>query len=264
MLFLALSLDLPLLSSSMSAVDPSSSGSVVITYGSDRYEDRYPRWFISQPTQGGLWAVGYSRAYASRQTARDSAKMDAYARLRNQVSFTIQSERIFAASPGQPLSFAGAEAVLAPIADTLENVVYLDSAVTNGMALVLAHLPHDTQKSPCDEESCISSTRAVFAEHAPKWTQQDLPASKTGHLYGVGIARRYYHLENSWKLAEKRAWWELASRNATQVDGLERTKGRTREKIMSLEVAAVVRNAQVIARWTDGDAVYVLVKGQVI
>ena len=86
-------------------------------------EARYPAWFHAMPQSGqSLWAVGYARGYSTLAAGVDSAKADAYTRLRRDRRVTVWGEKLYESTPGLQLSFEGARFTETGLPDTLRSV----------------------------------------------------------------------------------------------------------------------------------------------
>ena len=222
---------------------------------------RYPAWFVHPPSSaGGHWAIGYARTHATWRTSVAEARADAYTRLRRRWGLHISGERLYETVPGHPMAFRGARQDAMPLRDTLRAVTYVDSARVGTLTLILAHAPE-----PDATEGTLPSVEAPprsFAEDAPPWVDREQPLS-ANTVRAVGIAPRYYYSASSWRLAERHARWELAVRAEAQIDRLRNTDSRGQHTMTRVSVDVEMRRVQVIARWQNADACYVLMEAKV-
>lgn len=220
-------------------------------------QDPYPSWFHNRPTTGPdtLWAVGYGPAYAEREDGVEIAKADAYESLRRSRSVTLLAETFYEAGLGFSTSLEGRRVVEMGLPDTLHSVSYVDSVRTAGMTLVLVAWAPDGQPSLPAVGRGIS-----FSASRPRWVKSGPSGTVAGHQ-AVGIAPRYYHLENSWTLAEKRARRTLAYETVTKVQRLNKSTESWRHDVQSVITGVRFRNTQVQARWADDEHCYVLLTG---
>lgn len=222
-------------------------------------QDAYPTWFRQMP-QGdeGLWAVGYAPGYGDVSRGTPAAKSDAYEALRRAVRVVVLGEKLYEAAPGYRASIQGEDVVETGLPDTLRSVSYVDSTTAAGMTLVLAAWARENAPS-----TSLVTERLSFSRSPPSWVRKELEGEELGTNRVVGIARRYYNVENSWKLAEERARHKLAFRAASKVRGLEKSTEDWRHDVRSLTTGVDLRRVQVRARWADDDHCYVLVEGEV-
>jgi len=68
------------------------------------------------------------------------------------------------------------------------------------MTLVLAALSADSIQSPPSSKD----RRISFSKTPPAWVKEGMSGALKGQR-AMSVAPRYYNLENSWNLAEKRA-----------------------------------------------------------
>lgn len=217
----------------------------------------YPSWFHERPATGPdtLWAVGYGPAYADVQDGVEIAKKDAYESLRRARGVTLLAEAFYEAAPGSSTSLEGQKVLERGLPDTLRSVSYVDSVMTAGMTLVLAAwVPDGHASSPSLDRNMPFSTAR------PAWVTKGLRGAISGNR-AVGIAPRYYHLENSWQRAEKRALRTLAYATATKVQRLNKSTGSWRHDVRSMITGVRLRRTQVQARWADDERCYVLLTG---
>lgn len=220
-------------------------------------QEGYPTWFHSMPSSDrSLWAVGYARGYTDLGAGMDEAKTDAYERLRLARHVTVEGEKLFEAVPGHQMAFRGQEFTETGQPDTLTSVSYVDSLKAAGMTLVLAAWTPDGE-APAFPAS--ARTRSSFSEEPPRWVR----TGGEGERQAVGVAPRYYHLENSWRLAEERGRRRLALQAASKLSGLDRTTEDDRHLVQSVQTGVRLRRIQVLARWADEESCYVLVEGAV-
>lgn len=219
----------------------------------------YPSWFHERPTTGPdtLWAVGYAPAYADRRDGVALARRDAYESLRRARRVTLLTETFYEAGPGFGTSLEGRKVVEMGLPDTLRGVSYVDSTTTAGMTLVLATWAPDGDPASASVDRGIS-----FSESRPDWVTKALRGTLRGQRT-VGIAPRYYHLENSWQRAEKRARRTLAFETATKVQRLKKSTEAWRHDLQSMITGVRLRHTQVQARWADDEYCYVLLTGLV-
>lgn len=222
-------------------------------------QDTYPRWFTSSPPAGErlLWAVGHAPAYSDLEAGMPQAKQDAYEALRRARRVILLGEKLYENAPGFGASMEGESYVETGLPDTLRAVSYLDSLRAGGMTLVLAAwAPEGTPP--------ISSFKAErsFSETRPSWVKQ---AVQEGYGEGraVGIAPRYYNLENSWNEAEDEARKKLAFKAATKVRSLNKKSDDIQHDVQSMLTGVLLRHLQVQDRWADSEYCYVLMKGVV-
>lgn len=222
-------------------------------------EARYPAWFHAMPQSGqSLWAVGYARGYSTLAAGVDSAKADAYTRLRRDRRVTVWGEKLYESTPGLQLSFEGARFTETGLPDTLRSVTYVDSVRAGGMTLVLAAwLPADVSPN-----GPLPGTEAPFPETPPPWVQDALPGT-SDRPRAVGRAPRYYYREHSWHRAEKRARHRLAFQAGAKIERLQKSTDAWRHDVMSIQTEVRLRSVQTLARWADEKTCYVLVEGTI-
>ncbi len=220
----------------------------------------FPAWFFQMPRQQGvLWAVGYAPAYTDPSVANEHAKRDAYERLRRARRVHLSGEQLFERLSGRGLSYRGERFDVTGYPDTLEGVSYVDSARAEDMALVLAAW---TPPSGGSVEAPRSVRRRVArSASAPDWIRRD--AVVEARVRAVGTSTRYYHLENSWDAAERHALRRLATTVAADVRRLDRSVDGHSHTVMSQRTAVTLRNVQVVARWLNEEACYVLMEAAV-
>lgn len=223
---------------------------------------RYPGWFRSMPQpEEGLWAVGYAQGYSTLESGIDSAKADAYERLRRDRRVTLEGEKLYESAPGFRQSLEGTSYAETGLPDTLRSVAYLDSAKAGGMTLVLAAWAPEGA-SPNGLPGGPQSGRAPFRVDPPSWVR-DRVEGGAGRTRAVGRAPRYYYLQSSWRRAEKRARRQLAFRAASKVERLEKNAEDWRHGVTALKTNVRLRRVQTLARWADENTCYVLVEGTV-
>jgi len=227
----------------------------------------YPRWFKAPPlSDGTLWAVGYAPAYTDLETGMREAKMDAYESLRRARQVIVVGERLYEATPGREGAFRGEHFVERGLPDTLQSITYIDSVNTAGMTMVLAAWP-------AEEPGSLSVSRAPrqtsFSKAPPSWvsdpdslTESNGPSTPGERT--VGIAPRYYNLENSWQAAERTARRKLAFEAATRVRSLNKLTEDWRNSVQSITTAVHLRHVQVQSRWANETHCYVLMEGTVV
>lgn len=222
-------------------------------------QDAYPTWFKTMPSGDEvLWAVGYARGYEDVSKGTPDAKSDAYEALRRAVRVVVLGEKLYEAAPGYRGSIQGEKVVETGVPDTLRSVAYVDSTVAAGMTLVLAAWARERPPS-----TSPMTGRTSFSQSPPAWVRKELEGETLGTNRAVGIAQRYYNLENSWEQAEERARNELAFRVASRVRGLNKSTEDWRHDVQSLTTGVDLRRVQVRARWADDEHCYVLVEGEV-
>lgn len=225
---------------------------------------RYPAWFRTPPSgNGALWAVGYAPAYSDLQDGIPKAKEDAYEALRRAVRVVVIGEKLYEAAPGYGTALQGENFVETGLPDTLRSVSYVDSLKAGGMTLVLAQWSQaNTGAAPA-----ASGSRASFSKTPPSWVKNELTGGQSGAERGpkraVGIAPRYYNLETSWRLAEKRARRKIAFKAATKVESLDKSTQAYRHDVRSVTTGVDLRKVQVLARWADDENCYVLTTARV-
>jgi hypothetical protein len=209
-------------------------------------------------SRGALWAVGYARGYSALSAGMDSARADAYERLRRNLRAVLRGEKVYESAPGFQMSFEGARFTETGLPDTLRSVAYVDSLTAGGMTLVLATWT-PTGSPPSGPPP---GARAPFPETPPSWVRGGAPADGN-RARAVGRAPRYYYLENSWRRAEKRARRRLAFQAASKIERLEKTAEGWRHGVTSMQTEVRLRRVQAIARWGNEETCYVLVEGTV-
>jgi len=211
------------------------------------------------PSSGqGLWAVGYARRYSALRAGMDSAKADAYERLRRDRGMTMRGEKLYESAPGSQTSFEGAKFAETGLVDTLRSVRYVDSLNAAGMTLVLAvWTPEDSSRN-----ESVPRGRGPFSEASPPWIRAEME-SGSEVVRAVGRSARYYYLQNSWRRAEERARQRLAFTAATKIRRLEKSTGDWRHDVTSIQTKVRLRRVQTLARWADEERCYVLVEGTV-
>ncbi|MCS3682561.1 hypothetical protein GGP72_003224 [Salinibacter ruber] len=259
-------------------------------------EAQYPSWFRFMPEtmpKQTLWAVGYARGYSDLSAGMDSARADAYDRLRRNRQVVLQGEKLYESAPGFQMSFEGGRFTETGLPDTLRSVTFVDSAAAGGMTLVLAAWsPPDSsgdrsslRKNNSSEEALskrASQRLGPFSNAPPSWVENGASGpggsnassgsggsgdggrfGESGRTRAVGRAPRYYYLENSWRRAEKRARRELAFQAASKIERLEKNARGWRHGVMSVQTKARLSRVQTVARWAGGETCYVLVEGTV-
>lgn len=222
-------------------------------------QDAYPTWFKTMPPGDEVvWAVGYGPGYGDVSMGTPDAKSDAYEALRRAVRVVILGQKLYEAAPGYRASIQGEDVVEAGLPDTLRSVAYVDSTIAAGMTLVLAAWTRDDPPS-----TSPMTGRTSFSRSPPAWVRKELEGENLGTNRAVGIARRYYNVENSWTQAEERARNKLAFRVASKVRGLNKSTEDWRHDVRSLTTGVDLRRVQVRARWADDEHCYVLVEGEV-
>lgn len=222
-------------------------------------QNTYPAWFKSTPSgSSALWAVGYAPGYSQLEDGMDAAKTDAYEALRRAVRVVVMGEKLYETAPGYRTAQQGEDFVEMGMPDTLRSVTYVDSLNAAGMTLVLAAW----SDGPAPSLPAALRQRGSFSDTPPSWVQQATGGSLEGTRV-VGIAPRYYNLENSWNLAEKRARQELAFEAATKVKSLRKKTEDWQHDVRSVMTGVDLRDVQVLARWADDQNCYVLLDGRV-
>ncbi|MFB6280301.1 MAG: hypothetical protein ABEK75_12415 [Salinibacter sp.] len=222
-------------------------------------EAGYPAWFRAMPqSEQALWAVGYARGYRTLDAGMDSARADAYERLRRDRRVTIRGEKLYENAPGFRMSFEGARFARTGLPDTLRSVTYVDSLKAGGMTLVLAAwTPTDTSPSKPPPGG-----RAPFSETPPSWVRNGA-TSDGDRARAVGRASRYYYLEHSWRRAETKARRRLAFQAASKIERLEKSTEDWQHEVTSMQTKVRLRRVQTLARWGNEETCYVLVEGTV-
>ena len=225
---------------------------------------RYPAWFRAPPSgSDALWAVGYAQAYSDLQDGTPKAKRDAYEALRRAVRVVVIGEKLYEAAPGYGTSLQGENFVETGLPDTLRSVAYVDSLKAGGMTLVLAKWSESGSASAPP----ASGSPASFSQTPPSWVKNELTGGQEGRgrapKRAVGIAPRYYNLETSWRLAEKRARRKIAFKAATKVESLDKSTQAYRHDVRSVTTGVDLRQVQVLARWADDENCYVLTTARV-
>jgi len=219
----------------------------------------YPAWFKSRPPgSSALWAVGYAPAYDSVTEGLDKAKRDAYENLRRALRVVIMGEKLYEDAPGYGTAQEGESFVEIGLPDTLRSVSYVDSLNAAGMTMVLAAWSNG-------ETPALSSSgrrQGPFSKKRPSWVKKGMKGTLDGRR-GMGVAPRYYNLENSWGLAEDRARRKLAFKAATKVRSMDKSTEDWQHDVQSVMTGVDLRKVQVLARWANDENCYVLVKGKV-
>ncbi len=224
-----------------------------------RAQNTYPAWFKTTPSgSSALWAVGYAPAYSSVEEGLDSAKTNAYESLRRAHRVVLIGEKLYESAPGYGTSQEGKAFVEMGRPDTLRSVSYVDSLNAAGMTLVLAA---SSSEDPPSLPSTLSR-RGSFSESPPSWVTKGREGSWEGNR-AVGIAPRYYNLENSWKLAQERARQKLAFKAATKMRSLNKKTEDWRHDVRSVTTGVDLRRLQVLSRWADDENCYVLIEAEV-
>ncbi len=236
---------------------------VVVADGGQRVQaqesNAYPSWFrTTPPGPSVLWAVGYAPAYSSVTEGVDEAKKDAYESLRRARRVVILGEKLYEKAPGYGTAQHGKAFAEIGLPDTLRSVSYVDSLNAGGMTLVLAAVSEDSIRSR------FSSTgrRVSFSKTRPAWVQEGMTGALDGQR-AMGVAPRYYNLENSWRLAEKRARRKLAFKAASKVENLSKDTEDWQHDVQSVTTGVDLRDVQVLERWGDDKNCYVLIEGRV-
>lgn len=214
----------------------------------------YPIWFLEQGKLGKGYAVGYSRAYARRDTAVAEALRDAAWRMVRSQMVYVEAEQGFT-EDALGKHFQGERyRVLVDtglVEATAGRLKPLDVAEVGNMLIVLA----GTGPPPAGYDA------RVPMPSAPPWTTK--PPEEPGWVYAVGVAQRYFYLRSSWEYAERDAYLELARTVGLKVWDLRKSReGWSPEGVQMTESRAVLRGAEVVARWEDAKrgAFYVLVR----
>ena len=215
---------------------------------------RYPLWFLEQGKLGRGYAVGYSRAYARRDTAVAEALRDAAWRMVRSRKVYIEAEQGFTEDAlgkhfqGERYRILVDTSLVEATAGGLEP---LDVAEVGNMLIVLAG------KEPPPEGYKV---RVPVPSSAPSWTTK--PPKRPGWVYAVGAAPRYFYLQNSWIYAERDAYLELARIVGLKIWDLRKALAGSPEGVQMTESRAVLLGAEVVARWEDvgGGMFYVLVR----
>lgn len=222
-------------------------------------QDAYPSWFKSPPPAGQdlLWAVGYASGNGQIDEGMPEAKDDAYAALRRARRGIVLGEKLYENAPGFGASLEGESFVEMGLPDTLRAVSYVDSLNVAGMTLVLAAWSPEGTPSISAFQS-----ESPFSDTPPSWVDNE-GRGRQGVGHAVGIAPRYYNLENSWTEAEKEARRKLAFKAATKVRSLNKNADETQHSVQSMLTGVLLRHVQVQERWADDQYCYVLMKGVV-
>lgn len=223
-------------------------------------KNTYPAWFKSSPPGGSsvLWAVGYAPAYDSLSDGMEMAKSSAYESLRRARRVVIIGQKLYEDAPGYATAQQGEAFVEIGLPDTLRAVSYVDSLKAAGMTLVLAAWGQDSPRSL----SSSRSLRSSFSKKRPSWVEKGMTGSLTGQR-AIGVAERFYNLETSWDLAEKRARRKLAFKAASKIESLGKNTEAWRHGVRSVTTGVDLRRVQVLARWADDENCYVLTEGTV-
>jgi len=210
---------------------------------------------LEQGKLGSGYGVGYSQAYARRDTAVAQALRDAAWRIVCSRRVYVEAEQGFT-EDALGKHFHGERYRIAvdttQVEALLKELKTLDFAEVGNMAIVLAG------KEP---PPSVCTARTEMPSSAPGWTTT--PPRKSGWIYAVGMAPRYFYLYNSWKHAEREAYLELARVVGLQVWNLRKARrGWGLEGVQVTESRAVLSGVEVIARWKDTvkGVFYVLVR----
>jgi len=209
-------------------------------------------------SEQALWAVGYARGYSTLGAGMDSARADAYERLRRNLRGTLRGEKVYESAPGFQMSFEGGRFTETGLPDTLRSVAYVDSLTAGGMTLVLATWT-PTGSPPSGPPP---GTRTSFPKTPPSWVRDRIP-NGGDRAQAVGRAPRYYYLKNSWRRAEERARRQLAFQSASKIERLQKSTEDWRHKVTSLQTEVRLQRVQAVARWANAETCYVLVEGTV-
>lgn len=216
----------------------------------------YPGWFLETPRDAhALFAVGYARDYDDARIAYARARADARTRLRHARRLTLRGEQLFETLPGRGAAFRGDSFTEEAAIDSLRHVAFLDSMQTAGMTLVLAAWHPDGQAVRLD---AASAARCPMSAAPPAWTRH-APRPERG-VRAVGVAPRYFYPESSWDAAERHARQQLALHVTTQFRQLHRFLDGSLHTVMAARTDVVLHHVQVLARWQDDAAAYVLVE----
>lgn len=136
---------------------------------------------------------------------------------------------------------------------TVSKLKIIDTLIAPDFVAVLAG-----DKS-CTEET-VHEFEDINALKAPSWIN-NIPDDKT-YYYAVGLAPGYYHEKSSWEEAEKAARRNMASNAGSKIKALEKKTEGEYQEIKNEDVAVILRNCEITARWKDlrNSVFYVLMR----
>lgn len=217
----------------------------------------YPEWFVNQPADCGMTAVGlfqHSSLYPenSKKIARKKS-IQAYLRQKREKheggqAFTITERGAVWLGDDIITTY---DSTLQD--NLLEELPLLDYQVAEGMVMVLSGV------EACQEKATDRS-HLISLSSPPRWISQ-LP-SDTEYHYAVGTAPSYYYTFSSWEEAENTARRNLSASLHSTARGIQSyEKGQSFDVIHS-DLSIVLHNAIVSERYFDQHTrlYYVLVR----
>ena len=223
----------------------------------DLPENIYPEWFFAPPLSGGPFSVGYSDEHARGDSAVNAATREAavnYVKSQRVQIIGEQGMATFAAGKipvGSTIKEQYDEEAARNLGSTMKAV---DWFLRKGAATVIA----STDSTPV-----TGRNRRIDAAKVkePVWVTS-VPDSQ-GYIFSTGLAPVYYHENNSWREAERKARTNLALSLYSQIKFLGKKMDDVYYREFQVEETNVTLvGARVIARWKDvkNRICYVLVR----
>lgn len=218
--------------------------------------DTYPSWFVNPPPASDslLWSTGCTKIH--RHSGGDDAarsRNKAYENVRRAHHHILVGERLYESRYGYAPALRGQRFTVENRPDTLTSVTYRDSVQAAEMSLMLASW------NPREVDTPIDTAATSFSSTSPSWV------NTSGIIPGraVGIATMYYQECKSWEEATEKAYEQLAIQTEVDVQVMTRSHKERTHGVYRVRTAARVRRARTVARWSDGDYVYVLLQADV-
>lgn len=208
----------------------------------------YPAWFLAAPESRVLTSVGIAPRYATDSTSVAEATERALEALalaiKSRVSVQMATEAY-----ANVRDFRGEDYQETALADPGHAAVVLDTAFLDKVVMVLV----GTSRIAVDRH------RVQMPDSVPSWVSTPPASTSTGSI-ALGTAPMYFYEQNSWIEAEARGRKAAAYDAATKIRTLSRSNNGDFTSVTVQSADAMLEGAQVVRRWRDARAAYVLLR----
>lgn len=218
-----------------------------------------PEWFW-RPPRSDMYAfcAGIAPIYRADSVSFSLARQAAVGNLCREYYTRITGEMADVSSGSRAFSHNFAvEYIDSTIYQSIaQNSVGVDSLIVDGYAYYLIADNADlTEPGTGDFLKGMTFKNQLFnysVTNMPDWVQK--PPRKQGYTYGIGMAKRYHDVSNSWMESAKSARVDIANQLKVSVGSLDLlATGNRSESIRWIEekTAAELKQSRVLERWCD-------------
>ena len=212
-----------------------------------------PGWFFNPPNDNQYYfGIGISQQYSVQNTAFSEARQQAALCIAQEIDINISGALadVSSGSIGLSKSYSHIEIDTLLLAKIKNNIIVLDSSLSQNEAVMLVALRKDLKK-PNKNLKTFIKTKGL-SQSKPKWILRS--PEKKNHVYGVGYGVRYRSTMDSWANSAKQARLDLAMQKQTRLKSLlmnRTTNASSTIEMIEQKVNLRLKGSRIIERWYD-------------